>query len=389
MSTSSVKTYGLQEVALEYLPELRERAPEIEEARRLPADLSKRFGESGFYRMCVPETYGGLELAPADTMKTIEILARGDGASAWCVFIGATAGIALAMIPEDSARKIFATPETLISGVVAPRGKAAAVDGGFQVEGVWQWGSGTQNADWIVCGCQVSRDGKPELLRNGTPRARVMLIPREEVEFLDTWHVSGLCGTGSTDFAVRDVFVPNEHAVGIGVDGPLPKPLYAFPQLGLLGMGIAAVTLGLARAAIDELIDIAGAMTPFGAARSIAALPSTQSEVSRAEATLRSARAFYYETIEAAWQAAQSSGRIGTDHRRDIRLATTFTTHACAEAINRMYNLGGGTSVYRRSPLQRIFRDVHVAKQHAMVSPATLELTGRLFLGLETDVTRL
>ena len=389
MKTPPDETANVRESARAFQPELRSRAEEIENARRLPPDLSNRFAQCGFYRMCAPQVYGGLELAPGLTMETIEILAQADGASAWCVFIGATSGSVLALLPEASAREIFASPDCLISGVFAPRGKAVVVDGGFQVDGVWQWGSGTQNADWILAGCQVVRDGKIELLRNGTPRSRMMLVPASQVDFLDTWHVTGLCGTGSTDYALRDVFVPESHALGIGVDGPLPRPLYAFPQFGLLSMGIAAVALGLARAAIDELVGIAGAKTPSGSARPLAQRPTTQAEVSRAEATLRSARAFYYETIDSAWDAAQASGRIEPDHRRDIRLATTFTTHACAEAVDRMYNLAGGTSVYRSSPLQRIFRDVHVATQHMMVSPATLELTGRLLLGLETDIAML
>jgi alkylation response protein AidB-like acyl-CoA dehydrogenase len=372
-----------------FLPELAQRAPEIERNRCLPRDLSDRFARAGFYRMCAPEIYGGLELPPAQTMQTIETLARADGASAWCVFIGATSGTVLAMLPESSAREIFATPETLLSGVFAPRGKAVVVEGGFQVEGQWQWGSGTQNADWILAGCQVIRDGQPELLSNGTPRSRMMLVPASAVDFIDTWYVSGLAGTGSTDFAIQDVFVPETHAVGIGVDGPLDRPLYAFPQFGLLAMGIAAVALGLARAAVEELIEIAGGKTPAGSARPLAMRSSAQLDVSRAEAILRSARAFYYEAIENAWQSALVEGRIEVAHRRDIRLATTHATRAAADAVDLMYHLAGGTSVYRSSPLQRIFRDIHVATQHMMVSPATLELTGRLLLGLETDTAML
>jgi alkylation response protein AidB-like acyl-CoA dehydrogenase len=383
------QTSDIRSLARGYGDELRKRAQKIENARRLPVDLSDRFAESGFYRTCVPEMLGGLELPPAETMEAIEILARADGSSAWCVFIGATSGSVLGMLRESAAREIFADSGCLISGVFAPRGKATVVEGGYQVDGLWQWGSGTQNADWILAGCQTIRDGEPERLTNGTPRSTMMLVPAEKVEFLDTWHVSGLCGTGSTDFAIRDVFVPAEHAVGIGIDGPLDRPLYAFPHFGLLGMGIAAVSLGLARAAIDELIEIAGAKKPSGSARPLAARASTQAEVSRAEAGLRSARAFYYEAIDAAWDAAKATGRIETRHRLDIRLATTSATQASAAAIDRMYNLAGGTSVYRDSPLQRIFRDVHVATQHMMVGPATLELTGRILLGLETDTTML
>jgi len=369
--------------------ELRGRSDEIERSRRIPADLSAGFARAGFYRMCVPEVYGGLELPPADTMYTIETLAQADGASAWVVFIGATSGSVLALLPPDSAREIFHKPEVMLGGVFAPRGKAVVEPGGFRVNGRWQWGSGTQNADWVMGGCEVIRDGKPELLHNGTPRSRMMVVPASEIEFFDTWYVSGLCGTGSTDFAMNHLFVPDSRAVGLGVDGPLERPLYAFPQFGLLAMGIAAVTLGLARAAIDALVEIAGGKTPQGSARPLAARASTQSDVSRAEALLRSSRAFYYEAIEQAWEGAVARGRIEAEHRRDVRLATSHATRACAEAVDLMYDLGGGTSVYHKSPLQRVFRDVHVATQHMMVSPATLELTGRLLLGLETDIGQL
>ena len=271
-----------------------------------------------------------------------------------------------------------------MAGVFAPRGKAIVVDGGFQVEGQWPWGSGTQNADWVLAGCQIIRDGEFETHANGAPRGRMMCVPRSEIEFVDTWYVSGLAGTGSTDFAIRDRFVPEAFAAGLGVDAPLDRPLYRFPQFGLLAMGIAAVALGLGRAAIDEMIEVAGGKTPDASRRSLAQRPNAQTEVALAEAGLRSARAFYYEAIERAWAEALD-GRISIDSKRDIRLATTHATRAAAEAVDRMYTLAGGTSVYRRSPLQRIFRDVHVATQHMMVGPATLELTGRLLLGLETS----
>jgi len=369
--------------------ELAKRADEIEAARRLPPDLAERFAREGFYRMCVPAVYGGLELPPAQTMRTVETLAAADGSSAWCVFIGATSGTVLAILPPDAAREVFSHPEVRLGGVFAPRGRAVACEGGFRVDGRWQWGSGTQNCDWVMGGCQVIRDGEPELLGNGMPRSRMMLAPAAEIEFFDTWHVSGLCGTGSTDFAMNDLFVPDSRAVGLGVDGPLERPLYAFPQFGLLAMGIAAVTLGLARSAIDALIDVAGGKRPEGSARSLASRTAAQSDVARAEALWRSSRAFYYEAIEAAWASATTRGVIEAEHRRDVRLATTHAARSCAEAVDLMYHLGGGTSVYRSSPLQRIFRDVHVATQHMMVSPATLELTGRLFLGLETDIAML
>ncbi len=366
--------------------ELRGAAPEFEAARRIPATWSQRFAESGFYRMFVPRVYGGLELPPADFVRIVETLAQGDGSAAWVVFIAASSGSVLAYLPEASAREIFHHPGVMLAGVFAPRGRAVAGEGGFRVDGRWQWGSGTQNADWVMGGCQILRDGEPERA------SRMLLAPREEIEFFDTWHVTGLCGTGSTDFAMNDLWVPEGRAVGLGLapgERPVESPLYAFPNFGLLAMGIAAVSLGLARAAIDELVDLADAKTPTGSQRSLASRSATQADVARAEAMLRAGRSWFFETIEAAWEAARSEGRIDVSARRDLRLATTHAVRESAGAVDLMYELAGGSSVYRTSPLQRIFRDVHVATQHMMVAPPVFELTGRLFLGLETDVSML
>ena len=370
-------------------PKLRERAAEIEAARRLPADLSAEFARAGLYRMCVPEVYGGLELPPMKTMEVIETVAAADGSAAWCVFIAATTGTVLALLPEKGAREVFSHEETLLGGVFAPRGEAHAEAGGFRVNGRWAWGSGTQNADWVMGGCRIFEDGKPATRKNGAPVTRMMIARASEVTFHDTWYVSGLSGTGSTDFEFTDVFVPEHRAVGLGIDRPLDRPLYAFPQFGFLAMGIAAVSLGLARAAIDELVAIAGGKTPTGSSRPLAARQAAQSEVARAEAERRSARALFYEAIEAAWETACSKGRIDVEDRRDVRLATTHAVLSCASAVDRMYNLAGGTSVYQTSPLQRIFRDVHVATQHMMVAPSTLEVIGRLLLGLDTETSML
>ena len=377
------------ELAAALVPTLRERASEIEATRHLPRDLSDQFARAGFYRVCVPEKIGGLELPPTETMRVIETLARGDGSAAWCVFIGGTSGTILASLAEDAAREIFAKPETLLCGVFAPRGEAVAEGDGFRVRGRWAWGSGTENADWILAGCRVVRDGEVEAFPNGVPRPRILLVPRADVELLDTWHVSGLCGTGSTDFQIDGAFVPERFVGGLQVSRPLERPLYAFPQFGLLGMGIAAVALGLADAAIEALVDLAGTKTPSMSSRTLANRPRTQSDVAEAEALRRSARAFYFEAIEAAWDEAQAGEGLSVERRRDVRLATTHATHAAAQAVDRMYHLAGGSSVYRTSPLQRIFRDAHVATQHMMVSTGTLELTGRLLLGLETDTAQL
>ena len=379
---------GLVEAAESFDEELRSRAADIEMARRFPQDLSDRFAQAGFYRACIPAAYGGLECSPVELARTIERLALADGSAAWCVFIGATSGSALASLDENSAQEIFTHPEVRIAGVFAPRGRAVRDGNNVRVTGRWQWGSGTQNSDWVLAGCLFERDGELELLPDGRPRMHMVLVPHSDVTFHDTWHTSGLCGTGSTDFELSDVVVPEERVVGL-TGASLEAPLYAFPMFGLLALGIAGVALGLARSAINEIVELATAKRPEASRRTLAERRSAQSDTAEAEALVRSSRAFFYETIESAWQSALSTGAITVEHRRDLRLATTHTVRTCARAVDLMYTLGGGTSVYRESRLQRIFRDVHVATQHMMVGPSTMEVVGRLLLGLETDVSQL
>ena len=262
-------------------------------------------------------------------------------------------------------------------------------DGTYQVSGRWQWGSGTQNAQWIMGGCLITKDGKPEMLPGMLPNTRMFFRPASEVTIHDTWHVSGLKGTGSNDIEFPPARLHRDYSVGLTTDKPIDGALYAFPPFGLLSIGIGGVSLGLARAAIDALGELAGAKTPEGHRRPLAQRAETQEKVAEAEALYASSRAWLHAVIAAAWDAAQRSGAITIEHRRDLRLATSHATRSCARAIDLMYNLGGGTSVYETSRLQRCFRDIHVATQHMLVATPTLELAGRLFLGLEAETSML
>lgn len=378
-----------------FVPMLKERAGEIEGARQLPQDIADSFAGAGFYGLCVPREYGGLEASPVVMLDVVESLAIGDGSAAWCVFIGATSGLVAGYLAEESAQKIFGSNhEVKISGVFAPRGFAVREGddpavGAYRVNGEWQWGSGTQNADWVMGGCVIVQDGSPELMGNGMPVSRMMIVPRSEISFLDTWHVSGLCGTGSTDFAMRDLLVRGDRAVSLVLDKPLERPLYAFPVFGLLAIGISAVALGLARAAVDEVVNLASKKTPEGKTRPLAQSSNTHRELAEAEALIRSARAFLWDSVSRAYEVAVETGELTVELRRDIRLAAANATRSGAKAVDIAYNLAGGSSVYRTSPIQRHFRDVHVATQHMMVGPMIWEQTGRLFVGLDDDVAML
>jgi alkylation response protein AidB-like acyl-CoA dehydrogenase len=366
-----------------------ELADDIEQARRIPAEVSRQMAEAGIYRLGVPAAIGGLEAPPAISSQVFETLARGDASCAWVAFIGATSGTALASIPEAAAKAVFTHPDTLLTGVFAPTGRAEKVAGGFRVSGRWQWGSGSQNADWVLAGCLLTDNGEPLLDESGRPRNHMMLLPAGEIEFLDTWQVSGLCGTGSLDYQVEDLFVPEERAVGYLPTEAAKTALYAFPNFTFLALGIGAVCMGIARAAIDELVALGVEKKRRGARKTIAHKSSAQAALAAAEGGLRSARLFYYDALDRAWESARTEGEVSVELRRDLRLATTHAVQVSADVVDEMYKLGGGTSVYKTSRLQRYFRDIHVATQHIMVAPQTLETVGSLLFGLETDVSML
>jgi alkylation response protein AidB-like acyl-CoA dehydrogenase len=351
----------LLDAARQLATQVSPRSEEIELARRLPADLVREMAEAGLFHMVVPEAYGGAELHPALAFEAFETVARADGSTGWCLMIGALTGMASAWLPESTARTLY-TPGVITGGVAAPIGRAEAVEGGYRVTGRWPWASGSDHCQWLVGGVLVTQEGKPRL-REGFPEVRLLLLPREEVTLHDTWHASGLCGTGSGDMEVRDVFVPTERSLSLLSERPrIDRPLYTFSTFGLLALGIPAVALGIARRAIDELTAV-------------------QEAVADAEATLRSARAFVLETVHASFQAA-SRGEVSVRHKAELRLAYTHATRSAARAVDRMYESAGGNAVFRSSPLQRCFRDIHVVTQHALVAGPTLELTGSVLLGL-------
>jgi alkylation response protein AidB-like acyl-CoA dehydrogenase len=354
-----------------------ERAPEIEAERSLPRDLARRFAEAGLFAVCVPARYGGRERSARDVVRVIEAVARGDGAAGWCVMIGATTGLLAASLPEEWAQKIYgANPCVVTGGVVVANGRARAAPGGHLVSGRWPFGSGVRHSDWVVGGTRM-----PEAAAGAEPEARLMFFEPAQIRVLDTWRASGLRGTGSHDFEVEDAFVPEGRSVVLGGRPRVEGPLYEFPTLGLLALGVCAVALGIARHALDAFVDLAGGKTPTGSARTLANRPIAQRAIAEAEASLRGARAFLFEAIDEAWGIARG-GRLSTETKSALRLAATHAAWRSAAAVDLVYHAAGGTSVYDASPLSRCFRDVHVTTQHIMVAEPTLEVVGRVLLGV-------
>jgi alkylation response protein AidB-like acyl-CoA dehydrogenase len=361
-------------------PRVRELSRETEEGRRVPAELAKELGAAGLWRSCVPSAVGGLEVPLGDLLATFEVLARADGAVGWVAMIGATTGLVYAYLDPDVARDII-SGDPCTCGVFAPSGRAVPAQGGYSVSGRWAFASGVQNASWLSLGVVV--DANP-------PDVLAVLVPASDIDVIDTWMVSGLKGTGSHHIEMHDVFVPAERTFRlVGGEPQSPGALYAFPVFGLLALGVGSVALGIARSAIDELVALAADKTPTASRRRLADRAHIQMEMAKAATELAAARALVYDTVGRAWKGAEDGVVPSLELRAQLRLAATHATRTAADVVDRMYDAGGGTSVYATSRLQRDFRDIHAATQHMVVSPSTYELTGRILLGVETDVSLL
>ncbi len=370
--------------ARDWSEKLPEHSRRIDEERRLPQEISDAFAKGGLYHTLVPKDFGGSEAHPRTVVEVIKLIAQGDGSAGWNVMIGGTTGLLAASLPEQFAKEIYGeAPGVLTVGVTAPLGRADKVDGGHQVTGRWPFGSGSQNADWICGGSFIFDDGEQLMNDKGAPESHLMLFDKSQVEIEDTWYVSGLKGTGSHHFHVDKQFVPEGRSVILGKRTRVQRPLYQFPMLGLLALGVSSVSLGIGYRALDEFKTLAGAKTPTGAARTLANRPLVQSQVAESVADLESAEAYMIEVINRAYESAGEGERLSTEAKASLRLAAANTTHRSVAAVNRLYQAGGGTSIYEGSELQRCFRDINVTTQHIMVASPIYEVVGRVELGMD------
>jgi indole-3-acetate monooxygenase len=365
-------------------------AAPAEHERRLAPELVASISQAGLFRLCVPTAIGGLEAHPAVLIECVEALARGDGSAGWCLAIAATSGLLAGYLPEAAGREIYGRPEAIVGGVFAPHGRAEPVQDGYRVSGRWPFASGCQHCDWLMGGCVVVREGDVQTLPGGQPDVRLMLAPANEVRIHDTWNVSGLRATGSHDIEFVELLVPPACSASVFTDPPAhPGPLYAFPLFGMLAIAIAAVSLGIARAAVDELVALAAVKTPTGSRRRLAQRAAVQSELARSHGALQGARAGLLDAARRAFALAAEHGEVPIAERVALRLAATHAAETGAATAQSAYRAGGGSALYESSPLQRHFRDANAATQHMLVGPATWELTGRVLLGLDTDTSQL
>lgn len=360
-------------------------AAAIDRDGRLPPEVAQALVDAGVYRLLVPRAQGGAEATPADYVATLETVAAADGSAGWCAMIGATSSLMSVFLDPVLATEVYGSADATSCGVFAPMGRATPVDGGVRVRGRWPFASGCEHARWRMVGVLV--EGGPA--GGGLADVRSVLLRADETRIVDTWHVSGLRGTGSHDLQVDDVVVPTERMFSLFGVPRIDGALYRMPFFGLLAAGVAAVAIGIARAALEAFASLAATKRAPGAKHALAGREVAQLQFGQASARIAAGRAGLLAAL-AALEAELAHGcSVTLEGRARLRLAAAHATTESAAAVDLVYHAAGATAVYDTSSLQRCFRDVHVATQHAMVNATATALAGRVLLGVDADTSTL
>ena len=362
-------------------PMIRAEAEAIEAAGRLTDKVVSGLKQAGVFRMTMPRSMGGPEVDPIAQLEIVEEVARADGSAGWVVMIGSDGGFYAAHLESTVANRIYADRDAITASVLVPRGRATREDGGYRVSGQWPFGSASLHADWFVGGCVVSDDRGPVAGPNGHPLVRMTFFPRSDVEILDTWQTTGLAGSGSHDWRVAEVFVPDELTFSFFEPAKDPAPLYAFPWF--IVANAPGASLGIARASIDVFSELAMTKLIMPGGHRLRDELLVQRAVAQAEATLGSAKSYLIDRTGKLWDTVVAGDPPTLAERAAFRLAGIHAFRASKSTVSAMYEAAGGTALYRKSPLDRLWRDISTISQHAFANEKGYAEVGRAMLGLD------
>ena len=382
----------------DYLARIAEIAPALEAAseqidrnRELPGAVIDAMVERGLFRLLLPKTLGGAELLPAQYVPIIEALAKIDASAAWCLNQNSGCSMIAAHLAPEAAREMFGGPRGILAWGPGP-GEARIVPSGYRVTASWSFASGSHHASWLGCHVPViEANGAPRLNGAGTPVVRTMLFPKSATKFTDIWHTIGLRGTGSDQYSVKDLFVPEAYSIDVLSRRETPageaRLLYRFSSLTMYAAGFAGVALGIARSTLDALVELARDKIPRGARVTMRNNNVIQRETALAEARLSSARRHLIGSLEDITAAVAARGHVTLDERMAIRLAATFAIHTSLEVVDVLYQAAGATAIFNVNPFERRFRDVHSVSQQLQGRQQHFEIVGQYLLGLDADTS--
>jgi alkylation response protein AidB-like acyl-CoA dehydrogenase len=362
-------------------PSLRAHAQQADCLQQLPEPVVQALTELRLFRLWIPRRFGGFELPLPRALAIYEAAGRVDGSVGWAVMIGAGGGLFAAYLDPALASDLFAAANAVVAGSGAPEGRAERVAGGYRVNGHWRYASGAHYATVFTANCVVTQDGKAFADAEGKPLIRAMAFAPSQVAILPCWDTSGMRGTGSHDFEVRDAWVPDQQSFSVLTDAPREAgALYRLPFEVLTELPITAVALGIARHALDAFVVLARQKKPHGSDRSLADDASVQIQYASSHAQWRLAQGALYSLAEDSWRAALDDRSLGTHERAQITASCALCVSQLSAAVRDLTRLAGMSAIAVNNELARSSRDLQALAAHASVSPRHWQLCGQTLL---------
>ena len=373
-------------------PVIRAHREEIEREQRLPKDLVEEFHRAGFYSLVMPRAMGGLQADPLTYLRVVELLAEASGSVGWNLANNSIAQLVTLGLTDEGVQEIYAHgADTVVAGTaVMGGGTAVPVEGGYRVTGRWPFGTGCQESAWMLGSFQILDGDQPRRSPDGTSVHWRGVFERSEVQTVEgSWDVAGLRATGSFDWTVDDVFLPERRTMvhaGIPLDNQWkrwPGITYALPAQAWVGPHHSAVITGIARAGIDALIELASEKTPRGRTGRLCENPQVQEAVGRADTILNAGRAYRSAMVTDVWNTVAAGEDSTLEQRARCRLAGAYAADSAREAMDLVFRQGGSTSYRRESRLAECWRDLHVVGQAVTLMPEWYPMGGRVFLKMD------
>lgn len=349
--------------------------------RRLPDAVFRALADAGLFRLWLPATMGGPELSPIEFMRVVEAASALDGSVGWIVANGAGMSRVAGYLPEAVAREWFAASDAFIVSATGAIGSAEPVEGGYRVSGRWPFGSGSHHATRFMGLAAVKDSGQPPIC---------CYVARDQVTIHDTWHVSGLRGTGSCDFEITSAFVPTDHTHDLIAPIPTqPGPVYRIPGLSIFPWSITGAPLGIASGAMAAFTKLATKnKTRLGTTIRLQDREIVQSALGRSEAILGAARAFLAEAMNELAGSLDEGGERSMQARARLRIACAYAAEGATSIVQMLATEAGAVAIFETSSLERAVRDVQAAVKHVAMSPYSYIVAGRLRLGMDPGTTR-
>ena len=373
---TAVETSPVEEILVrlgELSPLLTQSAAEAERLARLPKQMVRALLRAGLFRLWVPKKCAGFELDLPEALEVFEAAARLDGSIGWAVMIGSQGGLFASHVDAVTANSLFARPESVIASAMAPEGRAVQAVGGYRVTGCWHYATGAPYVTTFLANCVVTGDG--------TPATRAVFLESSQVAIVPSWDASGLRGTGSDDFEVRDVFVPEQRTFSLAEPASRePGALYRLPFNAVTELSIAAVALGIVQHALDEFAVLTRQKKAVGEGASLSDDPSVQMRYAEARATWGLIKAGVDALARRVWRDALATRTPSHIEAGEVRAACALSVAKLRNVVSELIALVGMNAIQPESELARSWRDLQALAAHGAVSPRNLTAIGAMLL---------